>query len=101
MQKRIVVIGGVAAGMSAAAKARRTDPDADIASIRTASISLTGVRAAVLHRREDRVGGETLCPDGRGFCAAEHRREAPLPRGRNPPRKQNGTNPRPGRPNIR
>ncbi|HPE15968.1 MAG TPA: FAD-dependent oxidoreductase [Oscillospiraceae bacterium] len=30
MKKKIVIIGGVAAGMSAAAKARRTDPDADI-----------------------------------------------------------------------
>jgi NADPH-dependent 2,4-dienoyl-CoA reductase/sulfur reductase-like enzyme len=31
MAKRLIVIGGVAAGMSAAAKARRTDPSIDIA----------------------------------------------------------------------
>jgi NADPH-dependent 2,4-dienoyl-CoA reductase/sulfur reductase-like enzyme len=28
--KRILIIGGVAAGISAASKARRTDPDAEI-----------------------------------------------------------------------
>jgi len=52
MSRRIVIVGGVATGASAAAKARRTSEDVEIVVIEAGPyVSLRQLRPAVLRRQ--------------------------------------------------
>ena len=63
---RVVIVGGVAGGMSTATRLRRLDADAEHHGVRTVRSRLVRqLRIALLRRRTDRRGGRPHAPDSR------------------------------------